>query len=209
MASLENLPPEMFQEIGSYLYFFDKKSLAVTSKQCHALLGLVRCPDRLSWIVYVCRSSQTQPYFQKFPLNPFTVQAELKALDKRLLQSYGYRNWHYRKYESDQVPGSTHSSLDFDEYHYEPLLDDYFRWENHYPKWMLLHFYLINIRSHALRLDYDLDVPYYRDGSVSAIDWFCAWADIADGCEHRIKKLKCSEGVDVKKNRRLVGTCAQ
>ncbi|KAF6233823.1 hypothetical protein HO173_008035 [Letharia columbiana] len=62
----------------------------------------------------------------------------------------------------------------------------------------------VNICSHALRLDCDLDVPYYRDGSVSAIDWFCAWADIADGCEHRIKKLKCSVGVDVKKNRRLV-----
>lgn len=207
MPSLGTLPPELFREIGTYLAFFDKKSLVATSKACHALLGPVSCPDRLSWIVYVCRSSETQPYFQKYPLHPSTIQAELRALDARLIKMLFYGNWRHWKYEVDQC--WSESSLmddDFcDDDRYEPLLDVYFPMEKFYPKWMLLRFYLARIRSHAQRVTWDSDGSYHRDESVRRLDWL----EVAGSCDDRIKKLMCFEGLDAYDAMTRVGISAQ
>lgn len=55
MSILERLPVEIFHEITSCLIFQDQKALSTTSKQCHALVGPLKCPDELSWITHVCR----------------------------------------------------------------------------------------------------------------------------------------------------------
>ncbi|KAK3178129.1 hypothetical protein OEA41_000262 [Lepraria neglecta] len=55
MSILERLPVEIFHEITSCLVFQDQKALSITSKQCHALVGPLKCPDELSWITHLCR----------------------------------------------------------------------------------------------------------------------------------------------------------
>ena len=56
-SHLEKLPVELFRQITSYLAFFDKKALQVTSKQCYLLAGPFTCPDLLLWQLHCCRSS--------------------------------------------------------------------------------------------------------------------------------------------------------
>ena len=55
-SCLEKLPVEIFRQITSYLAFFDKKALQVTSKQCYLLAGSFICPDLLLWQLHCCRS---------------------------------------------------------------------------------------------------------------------------------------------------------
>ena len=70
MPSLDTIPPEIFQEIGSYLAFFDKASLSLTSKSCRALLGPFDCPDYTSWTGYLCINAHCYPAYQQIYLIP-------------------------------------------------------------------------------------------------------------------------------------------
>ena len=55
MSMLESLPVELFRETASYLTFLDKKALSVASKRCNAMTGSCECPDRLTWLIHLCR----------------------------------------------------------------------------------------------------------------------------------------------------------
>ena len=55
-SPLEQLPIELFRQITSYLAFFDKKAIQVTSKKCYTLIGPVMCPHILLWMLHCCRS---------------------------------------------------------------------------------------------------------------------------------------------------------
>ena len=70
MSSLDTIPPEIFQEIGSYLAFFDKASLSLTSKSCRALLGPFDCPDYTSWAAYLCINAHCYPSYQQIYVIP-------------------------------------------------------------------------------------------------------------------------------------------
>ena len=70
MPSIDTIPPELLQEIGSYLAFFDKASLSLTSKSCRALLGPFDCPDYTSWTGYLCINADCYPAYQQIYLIP-------------------------------------------------------------------------------------------------------------------------------------------
>ena len=55
-SPLEQLPVELFRQITSYLAFFDKKAIQVTSKKCYTLTGPFMCPHILLWMLHCCRS---------------------------------------------------------------------------------------------------------------------------------------------------------
>ena len=55
-SPLEQLPIELFRQITSYLAFFDKKAIQITSKQCYTLTGPFMCPHILLWMLHCCRS---------------------------------------------------------------------------------------------------------------------------------------------------------
>ena len=55
-SCLEKLPVELFRQVTSYLAFFDKKAIQITSKQCYLLAGPFTCPDLLLWKLHCCRS---------------------------------------------------------------------------------------------------------------------------------------------------------
>lgn len=55
MSVLEALPIELFGEMASYLNFWDKKALSITSKCCHTMIGRFECPNQLTWLIYQCR----------------------------------------------------------------------------------------------------------------------------------------------------------
>ncbi len=74
MPSLDTIPPEIFQEIGSYLALFDKASLSLTSKSCRALLGPFDCPDYTSWAAYLCINAHCYPSHQQIYVMPETDQ---------------------------------------------------------------------------------------------------------------------------------------
>ena len=61
MPALDSMPAEIFQEIGSYLAFFDKTSLSLTSKKCRTLLGPFDCPDYFSWAGYLAMNTHCFP----------------------------------------------------------------------------------------------------------------------------------------------------
>lgn len=88
MSLLENLPIELVQGIGSYLDFFDKMTLSVLSKSCHAHIGRVKCPDKLSWIIYACIVETKYPSPTRNTLSSADVKAALKVLDDRLSEYY-------------------------------------------------------------------------------------------------------------------------
>ena len=56
MSLLEALPLELFREVSSYLHFLDKKALSIASKSCKAMTGDLKCPDLLTWFIYLWRS---------------------------------------------------------------------------------------------------------------------------------------------------------
>ena len=70
MPSLDTIPAEIFQEVGSYLAFFDKTSLSLTSKKCRALLGHFDCPDYFSWTGYLAMNTNCYPSYQQAYLLP-------------------------------------------------------------------------------------------------------------------------------------------
>ena len=53
---LEALPVELFRGIASYLSFLDRKALSITSQKCNAMTGVYKCPDPLTWLIYLRRS---------------------------------------------------------------------------------------------------------------------------------------------------------
>ena len=55
-SPIERLPIEIFRQITSYLAFFDKKAIQVTSKKCYTLTGPFLCPHILLWMLHCCRS---------------------------------------------------------------------------------------------------------------------------------------------------------
>ena len=67
------LPPELFLDISEHLAFFDKKALALTSKKCCALLGSIKCPNRLSWMVYLCVLMKWYPAYEKPILSSLSI----------------------------------------------------------------------------------------------------------------------------------------
>ena len=70
MASLDTIPQDLVIEIGSYLAFFDKVSLSLTSKTCRAKLGAFNCPDYTSWAAYLCINAHIYPSYQQIYLLP-------------------------------------------------------------------------------------------------------------------------------------------
>ena len=70
MASLDTIPQDLIIEIGSYLAFFDKVSLSLTSKTCRAKLGAFNCPDYTSWAAYLCINAHIYPPYQQIHLLP-------------------------------------------------------------------------------------------------------------------------------------------
>ena len=76
VPSLDTMPPELFQKIGSDLAFFDKASLSLTSKKCRALLGSFECPDYTSWAAYLCINAHTYPPYQRTYLMPEMMYQE-------------------------------------------------------------------------------------------------------------------------------------
>lgn len=49
MSRLESLPTEIFQQITSYLHYFDQQSLSSTSRKCHILTSQFTCNNTLFW----------------------------------------------------------------------------------------------------------------------------------------------------------------
>ena len=74
--SLDTLPPEILQEIGSYLAFFDKASLSLTSKNCRALLGSFDCPDYIPWAAFLCINAYCYPSNQWIHMLPDVHEKE-------------------------------------------------------------------------------------------------------------------------------------
>lgn len=70
MASLDTISQDLVIEIGSYLAFFDKVSLSLTSKTCRAKLGAFNCPDYTSWAAYLCLNAHIYPTYQQIYLLP-------------------------------------------------------------------------------------------------------------------------------------------
>ena len=70
MSLLEALPPELFHEVTSHLHFLDKKVLSMTSKNCNARTGKLKCPNLLIWHVHLRRSPTEfhKPSFQESDL---------------------------------------------------------------------------------------------------------------------------------------------
>ena len=59
MATLERLPAELLHEVASYLAFFDRKALSITSKSLHSQSGPLKCPNKSEWIIHLCQSLPT------------------------------------------------------------------------------------------------------------------------------------------------------
>lgn len=84
MSSLEKLPMELFNEVSSYLAFFDKKALSMTCKQNHALIGTLLCPDQISWIVHFSHSAATKSVDDPLLLLPSMVLNALEKTSRKL-----------------------------------------------------------------------------------------------------------------------------
>ena len=90
MASLEQLPPELFHQVASYLAFVDKKALAAVSNQLHTYLGPISCPDQLSWIIHCCHSPSPEAN-NPVLLHPDIVLEHLRTMRRKL---NCFRHWH-------------------------------------------------------------------------------------------------------------------
>jgi hypothetical protein len=77
---LEQLPVEVFRGISDYLTFFDVMSLAQASKKCHWLLGPLKCPDRLSWIIYLYVLMNRHQALKRPLLGPPSMWYHLRTL---------------------------------------------------------------------------------------------------------------------------------
>ena len=90
MSRLENLPLEVFRGITSYLAFFDKKTLSCVSKQCHISVEVPTCPDRLSWLLFVCRLPPSHDLAKKLFQHPHGLILLVRDTAKCLIEDV---NW--------------------------------------------------------------------------------------------------------------------
>lgn len=98
MSSLEKLPTEIFQQIIGYLAFIDKKALSLASRRCHALVGQIECPDKVSWIIHVCHFPRSS-IGNELILHPEPIERLLEETASKLMaDTYdpGFKdaNWH-------------------------------------------------------------------------------------------------------------------
>lgn len=84
---LEALPVELFREIASYLTFLDKKALSVASRKSHSMTGQFKCPNQLTWLIYLCRSPVKfhAPLFE----NPKIFRDLIFSVNSYLVYKYG------------------------------------------------------------------------------------------------------------------------
>ncbi|CAF9939413.1 hypothetical protein IMSHALPRED_001338 [Imshaugia aleurites] len=143
MSPLEKLPVEILDQVAGYLAFFDKKALSTTSKDLHVLLGLIRCPDELAWIIHLCRSPPTSladPLLQR----PKDVMEILTKTSRKLIYDAHWdasdvvQTWSY----SRDVGRSNVTRFPI-----EPLLLPYF--DEAFPKSTVVHFYFRCIHNYA------------------------------------------------------------
>lgn len=174
MPSLDTVPPEILQEIGSYLAFFDKASLLLTSKKCRSLLGPFDCLDYISWAGYLWINGHRYAPYQQIYLVPdielrsdlyfflfrqysqpsFPTKVVLKRfeyLEKRLCLHYSslakqewFNNPNVGGLRLEKPPNPRSSYQPLASLRPSPLLSEYFPGLK-YPECTLAHFYIRHV----------------------------------------------------------------
>ncbi len=121
MVLLDKLPNQILRRIGDHLAFFDKKSLALVSKQCEYRLGDFNCPDKLAWVVFQCLTERHHSALDIFDyeLSSKDIEAAVKSIDKELDDYYeNSHQWHngWYFYEEDDSLESEVDDFDYKGY---------------------------------------------------------------------------------------------
>lgn len=136
MGNLSKLPVELIHQVASHLNYLDRKAISSTSRQCHALIGTVKCPNEISRLAHLCRtlpSSLAQ-------LELSRPMAVMEHLDRFNGEPNYYTHWDhvdsdYRKHREPCRTGPIHGSTLI-----ELLLLRYY--EEDYPTSTLAYRYL-------------------------------------------------------------------